>query len=234
MPRPAGILRGIGSHFRGRIISGLLILLPLGATYLIIKFVFDLIDPPLVQLIDGITGRHIPGVGLVSFVVVLYLVGLVGSYVIGRRLISLGHSIANFIPIVRPIYRTAKQTVDALGPSDIEKHYSRVVLLDFPRKGIKSIGFATSTFEAPNGDPLVAVYIPTTPIPTSGYLALVPEDDVISTNLTVDEAMKVVISGGVLTPEKIEGMSEAEETEKAELEEGKDRDQAGPGVVSNQ
>ena len=224
MPRPAGILRSIGGHFRGRIVSGLLILLPLAATYLIIKFVFDLIDPPLVQLIDGISGRHIPGVGIVSFIVVLYLVGLVGSYVIGRRLIAFGHSIANFIPIVRPIYRTAKQTVDALGPSSIEKHYSRVVLLDFPRVGIKSIGFATSTFTAPDGNPLVAVYIPTTPIPTSGYLALVNEDEVISTNLTVDEAMKIVISGGVLTPEAIEGMQEASdnETTKPEADEGRD------------
>ncbi len=219
-----GILKSIGGHFRGRIISGLLILLPLAATYLIIKFVFDLIDPPLVQLIDGITGRHIPGVGIVSFVIVLYLVGLVGSYVIGRRLIAFGHSMANFIPIVRPIYRTAKQTVDALGPSSIEKHYSRVVLLDFPRKGIKSIGFATSTFTAPDGDALVAVYIPTTPIPTSGYLALVREDEVISTTLTVDEAMKIVISGGVLTPEAIEGMEEASDVETTELEAEKGRD----------
>ncbi len=223
MPSPAGILRSIGGHFRGKIISGLLILLPLGATYLIVKFVFDVIDPPLVQLIDGITDRHVPGVGIVSFIVVLYLVGIVGSYVIGRRLISFGHSMANLIPIVRPIYRTAKQTVDALGPSSIEKHYSRVVLLDFPRIGIKSIGFATSTFKAPNGDPLVAVYIPTTPIPTSGYLALVREDEVTSTNLTVDEAMKIVISGGVLTPEAIEGKEEEPENGQAGLENCKDR-----------
>ena len=228
MPRPTRLLRVIGGHFRGTIISGLLILLPLGATYLIIKFVFDLIDPPLVQLIDGITGRHIPGVGIVSFIIVLYLVGLVGSYVIGRRLIAIGHSIANFIPIVRPIYRTAKQTVDALGPNNIEKHYSRVVLLDFPRRGVKSIGFATSTFKSPGGEYLVAVYIPTTPIPTSGYLALVPEDDVISTSLSVDEAMKIVISGGVLTPDEIEGMDEDEEIGNAALEEGRDGDQPEP------
>ena len=224
MPGPMGILRGIGGHFRGRIISGLLILLPLGATYLIIKFVFDLIDPPLVQLIDGITGRHIPGVGIVSFVIILYLVGLVGSYVIGRRLIAFGHAIANFIPIVRPIYRTAKQTVDALGTSNVRNRYNRVVLLDFPRKGVKAIGLATSSFKDPNGDILVAVYIPTTPIPSSGYLALVPEDDVISTTLTVDEAMKVVISGGVLTPDVISGVVPPAENEKAELKDGNSRD----------
>ena len=114
MPRPAGILKFIGSHIRGRMIAGLLILLPLGATYLIIKFVFDLIDPPLVQLIDGITGRHIPGVGLVTFLIVLYLMGMVGSFVIGRKLILFGHWLADLIPIFRSIYSAAKQTVDAL------------------------------------------------------------------------------------------------------------------------
>ena len=172
MPRPAGILRFIGGHIRGRIIAGLLILLPLGATYLIIKFVFDLIDPPLVQLIVGITGRHIPGVGLVTFLVVLYVAGMVGSFVIGRKLILFGHWLADLIPIFRSIYSAAKQTVDALGSSNIGIEQNRVVLLDFPSKGIKSIGFATSTFRDPDGRKMVAVYIPTTPLPTSGYLAL--------------------------------------------------------------
>ena len=203
MPRPAGILKFVGGHIRGRIIAGLLILLPLGATYLIIKFVFDLIDPPLVQLIDGITGRHIPGVGLVTFLIVLYLMGMVGSFVIGRKLILFGHWLADLIPIFRSIYSAAKQTVDALGSSNMGIEHNRVVLLDFPSKGIKSIGFATSTFRDPDGTKMVAVYIPTTPLPTSGYLALVPEEEVVSTTLSVDEAMRIVISGGVLTPQDI-------------------------------
>ena len=75
--------------------------------------------------------------------------------------------------------------------------------MDFPSKGIKSLGFATSTFRDPDGRKMVAVYIPTTPLPTSGYLALVPEEEVVSTTLSVDEAMRIVISGGVLTPEEI-------------------------------
>ena len=224
MPRPAGILKFIGSHIRGRIIAGLLILLPLGATYLIIKFIFDLIDPPLVQLIDGISDRHIPGVGLVTFLMVLYLTGLVGSFVIGRKLILFGHWLADLIPIFRSIYSAAKQTVDALGSSNIGIEHNRVVLLDFPSKGIKSLGFATSTFLDPDGRKMVAVYIPTTPLPTSGYLALVPEEEVVSTTLSVDEAMRIVISGGVLTPQDIAERIGPPDGEGTGLEDAKGKD----------
>ena len=132
------------------------------------------------------------------------MVGVVGSYVIGRRLIAYGHRLADLIPIVRPIYRTAKQTVDALGASNWKQKHNRVVLLDFPRDGVKSIGFVTSTYKDPKGKPMVAVYVPTTPVPTSGFLAFLAEDKVITTNLTIDDAMRIVISGGVLTPEQIE------------------------------
>ena len=140
---------------------------------------------------------------MVTFLIVLYLMGMVGSFVIGRKLILFGHWLADLIPIFRSIYSAAKQTVDALGSSNIGIEQNRVVLLDFPSKGIKSIGFATSTFRDPDGRKMVAVYIPTTPLPTSGYLALVPEEEVLSTTLSVDEAMRIVISGGVLTPEDI-------------------------------
>jgi uncharacterized membrane protein len=203
MSRPGAFLVLLGQHLRRRIFSGLLIVLPLAATYLVIKFVFDIIDPPISDLVRDISGKNIPGVGLIIFLIILYLVGLVGSYVIGRRIIALGHRFAGLIPIVRPIYRTAKQTVDALGATNWREKYNRVVLLDFPRDGVKSIGFVTATYKDPKGKPMVAIYIPTSPIPTSGFLALVATDKVVTTNLTVDDAMKIVISGGVLTPETI-------------------------------
>ena len=203
MPRPASFIRPLGRHMRRRMVSGLLIVLPLAATYLIIKFIFDIIDPPISDLVRDISGKNIPGVGLVIFLIILYVVGVVGSYVIGRRIITYGHRLADLIPIVRPIYRTAKQTVDALGAANWSEKYNRVVLLDFPRDGVKSIGFVTAMYKDPKGKPMVAIYIPTSPVPTSGFLALVATDKVITTNLTVDDAMKIVISGGVLTPEQI-------------------------------
>ena len=196
-------MKFLGQHVRRRLLSGLLVVLPLGATYLIIKFLFDIIDPPIRDLINDGFNRNIPGVGIVTFLVIVYLAGLVGSYVIGRRLIAYGHRLADLIPIVRPIYRTARQTVDALGSTSWENRFSRVVLLDYPRDGVKAIGLVTASYKDDKGNDMVAVYIPTTPVPTSGFLALLPEDEVISTALTVDDAMKIIISGGVLTPAKI-------------------------------
>ena len=181
-------------------VSGLLVVLPLGATYLIIKFLFELIDPPLSNIVDEVLGRAIPGVGIATFLISIYLAGLIGSYVIGRRFISIGHRIADLIPVVRPIYRTARQTVDALGATNWTEQHSRVVLLDYPKDGVKSLGLVTATYEDARGASMVAVYIPTSPIPSSGFLALVPEEKVISTTLSADEAMRIVISGGVLTP----------------------------------
>lgn len=207
MLRPATFTKFLGQHVKSRMLSGLLVILPLGATYLIIKFLFDIIDPPLRELIKDSSGQDIPGVGIIAFLVILYLAGLVGSYVIGRRVIAFGHRLADLIPIVRPIYRTARQTVDALGTANWEQRYNRVVLLDYPKDGVKSIGFVTASYKDARGDPMVAVYIPTSPVPTSGFLALLPEDKVVSTTLSVDEAMKIVISGGVLTPPQIQETS---------------------------
>jgi len=199
----AAFMKFLGQHVRRRILSGLLVVLPLGATYLILKLLFDIIDPPIGDLIEDGFGRDIPGVGIVAFFIIVYLAGLVGSYVIGRRFISYGHRLVDLIPIVRPIYRTARQTVDALGNTSWEKRFSRVVLLEYPIEGVKSIGLLTASYKDDKGNAMVAVYIPTSPVPTSGFLALLPEDKVISTTLNVDEAMKIVISGGVLTPSQI-------------------------------
>lgn len=196
-------MRRVPFHIRKNVLSGLLVLLPLGATYLILKFVFDIIDPPVRSLVDNFSGRQIPGVGVAAFFILVYLAGFVGNYVIGRRFISLGHRIMDSIPFVRPIYRTARQTVEAFDLENWKERYSRVVLLDFPRDGVKSIGFVTASYLDELGKNMVAVYVPTTPVPTSGYLALVEEKSAVSTDLSVDDAMKIIVSGGVLTPPEI-------------------------------
>ena len=193
-------MRRLGRHVRSRMVSGLLVVLPLGATYLIIRFLFELIDPPLSRIVVEASGREIPGVGIATFLVAIYVAGLIGSYVIGRRFIAVGHRIADLIPVVRPIYRTARQTVDALSATKWNEQYSRVVLLDYPKDGVKSLGFVTAAYKDGRGASMVAVFIPTTPLPSSGFLALVPEEKIIFTRLSVDEAMKIVLSGGILTP----------------------------------
>ena len=193
----------IGNHFRGRLVAGLLLILPVGATYLVLKFLFDLIDQPLRELVNAVFGAWIPGIGIVSFIIFLYVFGLVGKHFIGRNIIRAGNRVVDFIPFVRSIYKIARNTVESLSGSDFSKKFSRVVLLEFPKVGVKSVGFLTSEYSDNANNDMVAVYIPTSPVPTSGFLALVPKEDVTFTDLTVDDAMKMVISGGVLTPPKI-------------------------------
>ena len=205
MKRPyiGQVFKNLGQHFRRKIVSGFLIVLPLMATILVMKFFFDIIDPIPRDFLDGIIGQDLPGVGIATFIVFVYLSGLVGSYVIGVRIISVGHRLADRIPFVRSIYRTAKQTVDSLMVAKWSEQYSRVVLLEFPRLRVLSIGFVTSNFQSQDGISMISVYIPTAPVPTSGFLVMVPESDSVATDLNVDETMRMVISGGVLTPTEI-------------------------------
>jgi len=200
---PGQVVKNLGQHVRRKIVSGFLIVLPLMATILFMKFFFDIIDPIPRDFLQGIIGQDLPGVGIAIFVVFVYLSGLVGSYVIGVRIISWGHRLADRIPFVRSIYRTAKQTVDSLMVSNWSEQYSRVVLLEFPRLRALSIGFVTANFQSQDGIAMISVYIPTAPLPTSGFLVMVPESDSIPTDLNVDETMRMVISGGVLTPDGI-------------------------------
>ncbi|MQF64538.1 DUF502 domain-containing protein [SAR202 cluster bacterium AC-409-J13_OGT_754m] len=193
----------LGNHFKGRFLAGLLIILPLGTTYLVLKFLFDLIDEPLREIINTVFGTWIPGIGIFSFIVILYFSGLVARHVIGRNIINFGNRLVDFIPFVRSIYKVARNTIESLSVAKFGEDFTRVVLLEFPKVGVKSVGFMTSQYSDTMDNDMVTVYIPTSPVPTSGFLALVPKADVTFTDLTVDDAMKMVISGGVLTPSKI-------------------------------
>jgi uncharacterized membrane protein len=200
-PKPKKQAGRVGKHIRERMVSGLLVILPLGATYLVLKFIFDLIDPNLGRIVEEIFGRDIPGVGLVLFFVIIYFAGLIASYVVGRRIIDFAHHLADMIPIVRPIYRTARQTVDALSNAQGSFRYSRVVLIDWPRQGTKTIGFVTASYVDPNNTAMTVVFIPNSPLPNSGWIAVLREEEVTHTNLTVDQAMKMVLSAGSILPE---------------------------------
>ncbi|MBM3924430.1 MAG: DUF502 domain-containing protein [SAR202 cluster bacterium] len=214
-PRPTRAVGRMGNHIRERMVSGLLVILPLAATYLVLKFVFDLIDPNLRKIIERIFGRDIPGVGLVLFFIIIYLAGVIASYVIGRRIIDFGHHLADLIPIVRPIYRTARQTVDALSNAQGSFRYSRVVMVEWPRQGLKTIGFVTASYVDPGNRPMTVVYIPNSPLPNSGWIAVLPEEEVTHTNLSVDEAMRMVLSAGSVLPEHIKDYGATQVVSKA-------------------
>ena len=196
--RRLGPLRRPLLHFERTLGAGILVILPIGITALILKFFFDLLDPLLQPVTDMLPGREVRGLGLVGLLVLIYLVGLVTAFVLGRRAIDLAHRVLEFIPLVKGIYGTTRAAVDMLSNTN-EDRYSGVVLIEFPRPGIKSIGLITSRITDPDGREMLAVYIPTTPIPSSGFLVIAPVEEVMLTDMSVEEAMRVVISGGVLS-----------------------------------
>lgn len=185
-------------HFETTLAAGLLVILPLFVTIWVLKFIFDLVDPVIQAiLVRYLPGPHYPGMGVAIMLVLLYIAGWFTTHGLGQRMIDGVHWLLERIPGVGTIYsplRTAMQTL-----SNSEDHsYRGVVLVEFPRKGSKSIGLVTSYLGEADGEDMVAVYVPTTPVPSSGFLIVLPYSDVTFTQISVDDAMRIIISGGLL------------------------------------
>ena len=204
------LTRRIASHFQRTLVAGVLVMLPIGITALVLKFVFDLLTPILQPLTDLLPGPDVYGTGLVALLLLIYLVGLVAAFVIGRRLINLAHRVMEVIPLVKGIYSTTRTAVQVLsrsgrsGNGDGSAPYSGVVLVEFPRPGIRSVGLVTSQMYDAEGQEVLCVFVPTTPIPSSGFLVIVPTSQVTHLDMSVEEAMAVVVSGGILSERMFE------------------------------
>ena len=201
-----GPLRRPVLHFQRTLGAGVLVILPIGITVLVLKFFFDLLDPVLEPLVGLLPGRSVTGTGLVALVVLIYLLGLFGALVVGRRLIGVGHRVMEVIPVVKGIYGTTRMAIAILsknqngnsnGDLDDDQQYAGVVLIEYPRAGIMSLGLITASMLDTNGEEVLSVYIPTTPIPSSGFLVIVSASEVTRTEMSVEDAMRVVISGGI-------------------------------------
>ena len=188
-------------HGRRRLIAGVLVVVPLWVTFIALKFLFNLLDGIFGPLAEQWLGFSIPGLGFIVLVIILYLIGLVATNIMGRSLINLGESILNKIPIVRNIYRASKQITQTFSISS-SWAFKRVVVVEYPRPGLHAIAFVTNTMkDEKNRKTFISVFIPTSPNPTSGYLEFVPQEQVHDTDLTIEEGIKMVISGGLIVPE---------------------------------
>ena len=200
------------SKLRANFMAGILVILPLVITYEIIKFI--VVKAKVLHFANIITGKFVEpaysryiivGIAvlliLATIFIILIVIGMLARNVIGKRLILFGESILARIPMVNKIYRAVQQISHAFVGKVI---FTRVVLLQYPRKGIYSIGFVTSDTKGEIGSEIsknsINVFLPTTPNPTSGYLLFVPEKDTIPLSMSVEDAMKLVISGGAVTP----------------------------------
>ena len=190
------------------LITGLLIWIPLVITLWVLKLVVDVLDQTLLLLppefrTENWLGLHVPGMGAVMTLVIVFLTGLFATNLLGARLVQLWHVVLHRIPVVNSIYSSVKQISDTLFSSSGQA-FRKALLVQWPREGMWTIAFLTGV---PGGDVVnhlkgdyVSVYVPTTPNPTGGYFVVVARKDVIELDMSVDEALKYIISMGVAPP----------------------------------
>ena len=196
------------SFLRRYLVAGLLVWLPLGATFLVINLLVGWMDKSLVLLPeayrpDNLLGFHIPGLGVLLSLLILLLTGLVAANLFGRKLVSMWERLLARIPLVRSVYSAVKQMVETMF-ADTGKSFRKVVLVEFPRRGLWTLAFLTSeesgAVQHVTGRDVVNVYIPTTPNPTGGYFVLVPKDDIRELDMSVDDGLKMLLSMGAVNP----------------------------------
>jgi uncharacterized membrane protein len=190
-------------------ITGLLIWIPLVATIWVLKFIFDVLDQSLLLLpIDFHTenwiGIHIPGLGAILTIATVLATGFLATNFVGAQLVQLWHDVLNRIPVVNSIYTGVKQISDTLFSSSGQA-FRKALLVQWPHQGAWTIAFLTGT---PTGDvashlppDCISVYVPTTPNPTGGYFIIVARKDVVELEMSVDQALKYIISMGVVPPQ---------------------------------
>lgn len=183
--------------------SGLVVLIPLVVTVAVIRFLFGFTSGILLPVIDPAVEGWPPlwraVLSLALLVIAIYLLGEVATHVVGRRALALGEGIMMRLPLVRVVYSASKQVVAAFQGRGT-RAFQSVVYVDFPRPGMRAVGFVTSTTRREDGQLWSTVFIPTTPNPTTGFLQLVKEDELLRTDYTVEEGIKMIMSLGVLIP----------------------------------
>ncbi|MBW4693715.1 MAG: DUF502 domain-containing protein [Lyngbya sp. HA4199-MV5] len=208
------MIQRLKQDLKNDLIAGLLVVIPLATTIWltitianwVINFLtripkqlnpFDGLNPILVNLLNLLVGLTVP---LLS----ILIIGLMARNIAGRWLLDLGERVLQAIPLAGAVYKTLKQLLETL-LKDSSGKFRRVVLVEYPRQGVWSLGFVTGVlsgeFQSRFTSPMLGVFIPTTPNPTTGWYAVVPEDAVINLSIPIEEAFKVVISGGIVSPE---------------------------------
>jgi len=190
------------------LIAGLLVWMPLGITFLVVRAIVGFLDRTLLLLPqayqpDTLLGIHIPGLGVVLAVVLVLATGMVVANFLGKRIVSAWEGLLARIPLVRTLYAGIKQIMEAVLATDA-KSFSKVLLLEYPRKGVWSFAFMTSDSLGEVQDKteakVISVFIPTTPNPTSGFVLMVPANDVVELEMSVEDGLKMIISMGVVVP----------------------------------
>jgi uncharacterized membrane protein len=195
-------------QIRRYLVAGLLVWIPLGITIFVLRVLIRLMDNSLLLVPERYRpeawlGFAIPGLGLILTLVLLLVTGLLAANIVGRSMVGLWESLLDRIPIVRSVYSASKNFAEIVF-SDSDQSFKKVLLVEYPRKGIYSLCFQTATslgeVQGRTGEEVVCTFVPTTPNPTSGYIIIVPKKDIIELDMEIDEALKMIISLGVVIP----------------------------------
>ena len=195
-------------NFRRYLIAGLLVWLPIGVTVFLVRIMIGLMDRSLLLLPsqfrpENVIGFGIPGLGFLLTIIVLLLTGVLAANFVGKSMVRFGESLLDRIPFVRSIYSATKNFAEIVF-SGSGQSFKKVLLIEYPRKGIYSLAFQTSSelgeVQERVGEDLVCTFVPTTPNPTSGYIIVLPKKDIIELDMEVEQALKMIMSLGVVVP----------------------------------
>ena len=195
-------------RMRRYLVAGILVWAPLAVTWFLLKIGVGLMDKTLAIIPakyqpDELLGVHVPGLGVILTIIVLLVTGILAANFVGRAFVGGWESLMDRIPVVRAIYSAAKNFAEMVF-SDSSQSFKKVLLIQYPRKGLYSLAFQTSSrlgeVQGRTGEDVVCCFLPTTPNPTSGFIIIVPKKDIIELDMEVDEALKMIISLGVVVP----------------------------------
>tara|TARA_Y100001936_G_scaffold175802_1_gene172373 strand:+ start:77 stop:682 length:606 start_codon:yes stop_codon:yes gene_type:complete len=179
-----------------RIFAGLIALMPIMATYWIIKLLFEFLDR-LAQPLLALIGIQIPGLGIILTILFIFIIGLFVTNVLGRTILKWSEIIVARVPIVSTIYNSIKQITGAFSGSTA-KSFQRVILIEYPRRNLWTMAFVTNESKNKKGDIFYHLFVPTTPNPTSGVFIIVPKKDAIHPNISVESGLRTIVSGGII------------------------------------
>jgi len=203
------IFKVVKDVIKRQFFSGVLVVVPLILTYVVLRFLFETIDGILSPLINRAFDYTIPGLGIIVTILIILLAGFFTRNFIGARLYKYGDRILANIPIIRVVYLATKQLVEAVSVPNV-KTFKEVVMIEYPRKGLYAVGFATSRIKMEKTNEgsrnMVGVFIPSTPTPVSGFVIFSPEEEIITLKITVEEAIKLLVSGGIVMPPTLTGL----------------------------
>ena len=209
-------MKRLSNFFRQNILAGVLVTVPFALTIFVLyklgRWIIGLVSAAPSKFIGELLNQQNPlvsqtilfTIGLVGALLIVLIVGAVAKNILGRKLVGFGEYIINKIPLARTIYTATKQIIETIMGRGGMKNLKRVAMFEYPRKGIYSIGFITSTIEDgkyhnQSGRKLVSIFVPTTPNPTSGYYIMLPEEDIQELSISVEDAFRIIMSAGLAT-----------------------------------